>query len=165
MSAGVTLAQGPGVPTEFIVKVGTHAKLTLPMASAASPGTLLKYNPGGTPPGLDTAGGSTAVLAGILQETTVDRSALAPELAAVVWGVGILNVRDIKEPVTCWDDGEFQVTNVSGVVAEGDFLWDAASGVFIGTTTTNHITNGSIVCLVGNGGVAAAPITVAVRLT
>ena len=152
------MVQGPGVPVEFVVIQGISAKQTLPMASAANPGTLLKYNPGGTPPGVDTAGGSDVVLAGVLQEATFDPSTVPALVANQVWGIGVLEIRKIGEPVSVWDNLLAKFTNVSGTINEGDFIRATTGGLLIGTTTTNNITNGSLVCTVGNASVSGAPV-------
>lgn len=157
----VTVGQGQGVPVEFGVKQGSLAVSDYKMTVAASKGLLVKADTTVSQGAKLVTSGDT-IVAGFLNDTAVDVSALPADVQKNIFAMGLLDSKPVGEPVTVWKIGRFFVTAVTGTVADGDFLKPstATDGFVMTSTTTNALKNGSIMCLKGNGGVSGGPIEV-----
>ena len=165
LPSGVFVAQTAGVPVDFRVVSGDKMRSFPGCTAAAQRGVPLNYSNSpivnGVAPAVSTG---AQVLAGILGDVVVDMSTTDPNVSNNVWGMGAFTYTEIGQTVSVWQLGEFYVKNVSGTVNAGDFLQPTTNGNWVSSTTINNIQNGAVVCTVGNGGTAGAPIQLRINV-
>lgn len=147
--AGVVYGVGVGVPVEFRAVNGIlQRSYSGGVTTAANRGAALTYS--ATANAVDPAAGTSTKCAGLLGQDAYDPSGIPGRVAENVYADGILTYSQIGQPVSVWKMGEFFVTQVSGAVAQWDYLQPTAGGLWLSSTTTNNLTNGSAIATVGN---------------
>lgn len=162
LPAGISVGQTGAATAAFAVK-NPILQMSYPagMAVGASAGAAVVRT--GNAGELGLASDSSTVLAGILGHDVIDTAALPDRVKNNLFGVGLLGFNEVGQAASAWKSGVFQLTNVNGAVAYGEFVVPDTNGKWKTGTTTNTIKNGAIVCEEANT-VSGGPIIVSVYL-